>query len=380
MVERMLQDVKHTVKADSWIIKYPLAKDRKNDECRRIFADHYSEKYADLPNLYDEITEQGSESFYYEGPVGKEFDRFGPVVDIGSIEPFPNTPAAHEEWMDLPNFLKHQKIVPGMVFQGDICGVQTELMHIEYGLAVLTSEDTLIRQLMREHIMQLPGLVISTKKCLKAAIYHILIRMFWPGHSHKVFSDPRQLSKPKEKPPFHKYRVDLASRYARIIWKQERKNLLPELKKLKDFDLHDPDKKYNEKTDWSKEITKCFVKLKAQAGQQHAMDMGFGFDWYKHYFTKEEVQLKKRIEFFDRCSPKTANPREPNMPNLQQQNSDDDDDDDEFVLSTGPPPAKRSKPNSQKTEGPKNPSSTQQEEEIDGDNRKPPPKRSSKQL
>jgi hypothetical protein len=324
MIGFAVDDMQSLVMHDSWMAQYPREIDRNNDDCRQIFVDDYAEKYADLPELYDEINQLGQKSFYYKGLPGKEFDLFGPPVDIGTIdEPYipthPNTPAARKEWEQKPALLDKKKIEEGgeMIFKAEICGQEVQLLHIGSGLAVRIEEHQLIQKLMNEQISAEPAGTVKggANKCLKAAIYHNLIRMFWPGYSHKVFSDPRNISKPKEKPAFHLKRLTLAAEYAGLVWSQVLKELRPQLKKRTDY--ASPSAKHNDKIDWKEEITKCFVKLKAVAQQQHACDMGFGYNWYKKNFSsKDESEAnktpRKKIEFFGKYQPKA--PTTPALP------------------------------------------------------------------
>jgi hypothetical protein len=309
LIDNAIKDMQSTVQHDWWMAQYPREKDRYNDECRQIYADDYSKKYVDLLELYEQITVLGKNSFYYKGPPGKEFDQFGPVVDIGTIEPYPNTPAAREEWQERPAFLDRKQINKegGMIIKTVVCQEEVQLLHIKSGLAILMSEHLLIRKIMNEQILAEPARSVkSVKKCLKAAIYQNLIRMFWPGHSHMVFSDPRNMSKPKEKPAFHSQRLELAADYAKLVWMQARQKLLPQLEKRPDFNSATAN--HNHNINWKDEIIKCFIKVKAVAAQQHACDMGFGYYWYKNYFSEDNMEPKKKkkkprkkIEFFGNC-------------------------------------------------------------------------------
>jgi hypothetical protein len=216
-------------------------------------------------------------------------------VDIGVADYFPHTPAAHEEWKLKPAFLEMEDITPGMLFMHKICLQTMEVVHVGEGLGVLRIEHDLLRRLMREYMMDRSEIIRGGDKHLKAAIsYQIPIRMFWPGDTHKIYTDPKNEAKGQEKPSFHVRRVKLAAQYTKLLWKLEKEDL----RKHKLI----PESNNNLEIEWEEEIKKGFGKLKSLASQQHAIDLGFGYTWWKKKYSKES-----NTKFFENCGSPQAN-------------------------------------------------------------------------
>jgi hypothetical protein len=323
LTQNLVAAMPGTVAHDWWMSEYVTEIERDTDNCRRLFAEDYSEKFKDLLELYDTLTKLqriGTPSFYFKGVEGKEFEVVGPVVDIGTVDYFPFTPAAHVEWKDKygPGYLVEKQLTEEMQFSYYMpaCCDHIDLIHVKDGLAVDLQEHDLLRKLMREYMTGRPKTIREPEKHLRAAIsYQLPIRMFWPGNTHKVYSDPRNDYKGPEKPDFHTTRVKLAAQYTALLWKKEEKY-------LKDNGI--PIVETNKKIVWEDEIKKGFGKLKSLVAQQHAIDMGFGYKWHKLKFANKGYAS---IGFFNKD-------QYPAAPHAQQSkasndNHDDDEGDDE---------------------------------------------------
>jgi hypothetical protein len=358
-------------------LDFPTPESRKCKEARRKFADDYSEIYKDLVPLFDEISELGDDSFFYGGLKGKEFNTYGPPVEIGVVQPFPVTPAASSEWEARAAFIDHEDFNGDVIFTETLNQREVELMHLSGGLCVPKSEHTLLEKLVEEYLLRKPVLVAGLRYVF-SNIVKVLIRAIWPGHSHKVFTDPRAALKTfGARPAFHEVRVAIASKYIHILWQQGRKRLKSQLEEIEESGPETSKTKKGQKTmaktkeakkgatkqkkagepktdlknpkspkDWEHIIKDVLERLRTAAGQHHAIAVGFGAVWFKDYYTtgtKPNNNLSDgggAIRFFDRVqNPKKKSHQTVSSPSSSA--SEEDDDSGDKIPS--PPPAKKKK-------------------------------------
>jgi hypothetical protein len=285
-------------------------------EARKKFANNYSSTYEQLPRLFDAISQQdaedGVDSFYYTGLPGEEFDVFGPPVEIG-LEPFPMTPAASKNYMERPSYLEEESDQLGlqsqMIFEADINNMKVDVVHISDGLVVLLQEHILVRNIVEQYMLENHTSFQGPVKQFAGFMHHV-IRMFWPGYSHKVFTDPRGILKQQTKPAFHQKRLDMAAKYAEIVWDTTKENLKQQIAKLKTKD--NKPKVALETHDWKKILPKYFERLRSDAAQKHAIAVGFDATWYK-YFTKGTNSETGRVRFFE-SNPVESTPSKKSAP------------------------------------------------------------------
>jgi hypothetical protein len=265
---------------------------RESYEMRKKYADLYTEINKDLIVLHDDIIEESlttnlvsefglpiekseedyfDDSFFYDGPVnGPKFDDV--PVALGK-KPYIVTFPAKPEWATLAN---DEHVLHNGV----------ELRHLKYGLCVrLDDQDRMDRigeMLFKgtdQAYKMAPGK--KTKKELpdfgdyssmtfcQAALLQHGIRMFWPGRSHKVYSDPRGVKGSSVKPAFHHMRVRLLAEYLADVMKLSCEKL-----KVKIPDTYD----------WKKLIRDQFPPLRTKAYYSLACEIGLGEPWHRDYF------------------------------------------------------------------------------------------------
>jgi hypothetical protein len=294
------------IKADDFQTK----ESRNTIAARKAFADNYSTKYDDLILLYDTLRREAgstdSSEFYFQGLYytifiqflmgmnvnfysiaktsgvpGKEFEAVGPRVELGQ-QPYELAPAAHKEWATKEAFLPREGAAsdPGQIFTHDICGIPHVIRHIKHGLAVLEREHVLLKEMFKEYFTS-PETTISSKylnlDALITAIRYQVIRMFWPGRSHMIYSDPRPGSRQK-KSFFHKTRQTIANEYMDAILA----DVLHKLPKA--------GRKRNITTaKWKKTFlidSKSFSRLRTNLYFSFAAEIGFGEPWFRNVYQK----------------------------------------------------------------------------------------------
>jgi hypothetical protein len=265
---------------------------------------------------------------------GKEFNTYGPLVEIGVVEPFPVTPAASSEWETKAAFIDQEDFEGDVIFTETICNREVVLIHLSDGLCVPKSEHILLEKLIKEYLLQKPVLVNGLRYVF-SNIVKVLIRAIWPGYSHKVFTDPRATLKTfGVRPAFHEIRLVLASKYIHILWQKECERLKSQMEKIKETEpkmkkglkatltAKDPKKSTKKqkkaredepKTDlknpkttkeWENIIKDVLERLRTAAGQHHAIAIGFGANWFKGYYTtgtklNNDLDGGGAIRFFD---------------------------------------------------------------------------------
>jgi hypothetical protein len=196
--------------------EFDTQESRLSRAAREKFADTYSNYNQDLPWLFDAILEAPAEdNLYFPGVKGEEFDRVGPAVRLGP-KPHHNAPAAQKKWENYASYLDEDRDEseingPLLFNHDDLCGQHPQLMHLKFGIAVLTTDHELLKKHVEEYLAEDAKICASLNVCL-TTIKYILLRMLWPGRTSLVYSNPRPGRK-QHKPPFHQVRVDVANEY-----------------------------------------------------------------------------------------------------------------------------------------------------------------------
>jgi hypothetical protein len=122
----------------------------------------------------------------------------------------------------------------------------------------------------------------------QAAMLQFVIRMFWPGRSHKVFSDPRGVRGGK-KPAFHRMRLIIAADYLYSLMsfrcEQLKVTNMNSIVKTREI--------------LQKKLSNQFDRLRVKAQYTFATDIGFGQPWYEGYF-KDGNGDSRNVKIFEK--------------------------------------------------------------------------------
>ena len=310
---------------------FDTKKKRETFEARQKFADLYANKNADLPSLFANICasaksaslvselnlstddssnllvdEQLDDSFYYD-------DDFENVpVEIGK-KPYPIVFAAKKDWIKSEfDFIEYKGVQLRQIALGLVISVieEIELTNIvdSYIVGIANAAEMEAKKVEekardaakktdkkgKKRVVQksdnAKGLFgeFSNVTICQAAMLQFAIRMFWPGRSHKVFSDPRGV-KGGKKPAFHRLRLIIAADYLYSL-------LTFRCHQLKITDI---DSIVKTREMLQKKLSDQFDRLRVKAQYTFATDIGFGQPWYEGYF-KDGNGDSRTVKIFEK--------------------------------------------------------------------------------
>lgn len=268
-----------------------------SQEARCAFADQYSNHNKDLPTLFEAIFNETPEtSLYFKGLAGEEFESVGPVVPLGP-PPFPNAPAAHEEWVNYASYLGPASGAggqPSFLFMHEICGKMVQLMHLTKGVCVLTTEHALLQKYLLEYLKEELKMCETLALC-QMTIRHLLVRMLWPGRTSLVYSNPIPGRK-QNKPDFHHTRMEIANQYFNQVLAEVAATIRTTPKTATMTKMTKKVPKGGKRPKEGFLNRKVFATLRDKAYSTFAAEIGFGEPWTRKYFQKRTTQGLKKLE------------------------------------------------------------------------------------